>query len=140
MTLSEVLRHCRAVGLRIRTDGRRVLAFPRERLTDEIRELIREHSAEIVASLSTNTAASENTAVDTPEPVAATSGKGHECMSCANLRMRVERHEGSRRLFWWRCEKGYPLTEARSFGQQVIIAPPECDAAGAFQPWRPGQR
>jgi len=62
---------------------------------------------------------------------------GAECMKCANLVMLVEHLEGTRRVFWWRCRKGYALMEGRNYGERVMLAPAECDD---FEQWQAGQR
>lgn len=143
MIAAEILARVQAAGIRVRTDGERILASPRERLTDALRELIRAHRAELVQALdhvdrrelahAGGTAAPSSTATSAE-------AKGAECMSCANLKMRVEHHEGTRRLFWWRCAKGYALMEGRNYGERVMLAPAECEAAGGFKPWTAGQR
>lgn len=66
-----------------------------------------------------------------------TSDHGAGCMSCANLTMRVETHEGTRRTFWWRCDRGHALMEGRNFGERVLLAPPECDE---WTQWEAGQQ
>lgn len=71
-----------------------------------------------------------------PNVPAGVADRAAECMRCANLAMRVERHEGTRRVFWWRCLKGHALLEGRNFGERVLLAPPECEA---FEQWRQGQ-
>ena len=119
MKLEDVLGRCRTAGIVLRVgQDSRILASPAERLTDSMRALIREHKPVLLAALA-------NT--------------GTDCMSCANLRMRVEHHDGSRRRFWWRCEKGYELLEGRHYGGRVLLAPPACDAARGFEPWKPGE-
>ncbi len=130
MTVSALLDRLSAAGVRIRADGSRLLVSPRRRLTDELRALIQENKAEIAAVLATDPELAHE-----PE-----SFGGSECMRCANLKMRVEHHEGTRRVFWWRCAKGYALLEARCFGERVVLAPRECDAARTFEPWRMGQQ
>jgi virulence-associated protein VagC len=130
MTVAVLLGRLSAAGVRVRADGHRLIASPRERLTDELRALIQENKAEITAALT----------ADSELPHDPESFGGSECMRCANLTMRVEHHEGTRRVFWWRCAKGYTLLEARSFGERVVLAPSECNAARAFEPWRTGQQ
>jgi hypothetical protein len=63
-----------------------------------------------------------------------------ECARCAHLHQLAEIHEGTRRTFWWRCSKGHALMEGRSYGERVLLAPPECDAAQHFRQWEPGVR
>ena len=76
---------------------------------------------------------------DTPTPRPAPHD-GAECACCGNLTMKLEHHVGTRRVFWWRCSKGHALMEARSCGERVLIAPPECAIAGDFRQWKAGRR
>jgi hypothetical protein len=138
----DILAQITARGIRIRTDGEHVLISPRSRLTDEICALIRDHKAEILAALAHEVA-------HTGGALAAAEGgrlsrqaaeKRTGCMGCTHLRMDLEHHPGTRRVWWWRCEKGYELMEGRNFGERILLAPSECDRAGVFEPWKPGQR
>jgi len=54
--------------------------------------------------------------------------------------MRTEVHMGTRRIFWWRCERGHALLEGRNFGERTLLSPPACDAAGDFEQWQAGQQ
>lgn len=145
MIPAEILARCEAAGIRLRPlpDGR-IGAAPRESLTEELRSLIRAHKAELLAALQVpeHAHAGSTTGADTapaPSPIHVPD-RGADCMRCANLTMRVEIHEGTRRVFWWRCEKGYALMEGRNFGERVLLAPPACGTAGAFEQWKEGQR
>lgn len=66
--------------------------------------------------------------------------RGTDCMRCRHLLMRCEHNAGTRRVFWWRCEKGHALMEGRNFGERVLLAPPACEAVGDFEQWQAGQR
>ena len=59
---------------------------------------------------------------------------GQECNGCQHLIMSSERHSGSRRTFFWRCDLGYRQLETGHGGERIIIAPPECEA---WEPWQP---
>ena len=143
MTAAEILARLDGAGIQIRADGGRLIAAPRERLTDELRTKIRAHKAELVAALARGAqpeparAEGPTKAPAKPKPAPT---QGSDCMGCANLLMRCERHEGSRRVFWWRCAKGHELLEARNYGERVLLAPPECVAARDFKQWEPGVR
>ena len=117
MRAEDVLSRCHAAGIRLRLDQKqRILASPAERLTDTIRALIRENKPDLLATLAS---------------------KGADCIRCEHLCMRFEHQEGSRRLWWWRCAKGYRLLEGRRVGQPIVLAPLACHAAQAFEPWKP---
>lgn len=144
--MTDVLSRLKAAGIRLRADGKRLIASPRERMTDELRDLIRANKAALLTALVKHR---EPAHADGPaeHPELATSpslrpapDRGSDCMRCAHLNMRAEVHEGTRRVFWWRCERGHALLEGRNFGERVLLAPPECDQAGNFTPWREGQR
>jgi len=134
VTGAEVLTRCYAAGLRLRLQGDRLVAAPRDRLTDDLRELIRAHKADLVPAL-----------VRSAHPVHASAADMHlhslqgavECMGCANLEMRCKHHEGTRRVFWWHCMKGHALLEGRNFGERIISVPLECKD---FEHWMPGRR
>jgi hypothetical protein len=51
---------------------------------------------------------------------------GQDCRGCKHIIMSTEHHEGSRRKFFWRCERGYRQLEIGLNGERIIIAPPEC--------------
>lgn len=51
MTVGEIIQRCETAGLHLDTDGKDILAAPRERLTDALRSALMEHKAEIVAAL-----------------------------------------------------------------------------------------
>lgn len=138
VTPTEILATVTAAGIRLRAEGDRLVASPRECLTDELRSLIRGHRAELLATLSPAPAHAGGPCRN--EPAHRAPEHGADCMCCANLRMTVEVHTGTRRVFWWRCERGHVLLEGRNFGEWVLLAPPECDQAGDFRPWRAGQR
>lgn len=124
-----LLRELEGRGLKLWAEGGRLLVSPKKRITDDARALIRAHRAELFAALDHGAPGATGPALR-PAPT-----KGADCMRCANLTMRCEVHEPTRRVFWWRCERGYELLEGRNFGERVMLAPPECDAAGAFEPW-----
>jgi len=143
MTPAEVIARLEAAGVKVRVDEKMVIhAGPSDRLTDELRALIRANKAALVEAL---------TAVKQPEPAHAHDGgetrqpeapvpapeRAAECMRCANLTMRIEHHVGTRRVFWWRCNRGHALMEGRNFGERVLLAPPEC---ADFEQWKAGQR
>jgi hypothetical protein len=118
-TAAEILDIAKAAGVRLRVDGDKLAASPRERLTDDLRELIRGHRAELLRALAASQA----------------EASGVNCMGCQHLCMRVERHAGTRRIFWWRCGKGHTLLEGRNYGERVMLAPPQCCD---FKQWEPG--
>lgn len=140
MTAAEILARLDGAGIQIRAVGGRLIAAPRERLTDELRTKIRAHKAELVAALARGAqpepARAEGPTKAPAKPKLAPTQRT-DCMSCASLLMRCEQHDGTRRVFWWRCGKGYTLMEAHNFGERVLLAPPECDAAGDFRQWEP---
>ena len=124
MTPTEILATVTAAGIRLRAEGDRLVASPRDCLTDELRSLIRGHRAELLAALSSASVhaggpCEEESHHHAPE-------RGAECMRCANLRMTLEVHEGTRRVFWWRCTKGHALLEGRNYGERGMLAPPDC--------------
>jgi hypothetical protein len=122
--------------------GGRLLASPSDRVTEKVRELVTAHRDVLFSALAREPAhAHEGTHEARPEPAPLPSpGRGAECMRCANLKMRVEHPEGTPRVFFWRCAKGHALMEGRDFGARVLLAPPECEAAGDWKPWECGQR
>jgi hypothetical protein len=146
VTLKEVLHELAAAGLRLSSGpsgSGTIIASPRERLTDELRALIRENKAPLLAELLAQVQVREPAHADgesAPGPDApprpAPSG-GSECMRCANLSMRVEHHQGTRRVFWWRCTRGHALLEGRNYGERVMLAPPDCHD---FKQRQAGQR
>lgn len=141
MDPSQLLERIAAEGVRLALgpDGATLRASPREHLTDELLALIRENKpallAELLAQVQVREPAHAHGGADAPPRPAPE--KAAECMSCANLTMRVEHHEGTRRVFWWRCERGHALMEGRNFGERVLLAPPECSD---FKQWSAGQR
>ena len=52
--------------------------------------------------------------------------EGQECNGCQYQTMSVERHPGTRRKFFWRCERGYVQLETGYKGERIIIAPEAC--------------
>jgi hypothetical protein len=51
---------------------------------------------------------------------------GHECNGCQHQTMTTERHPGTRRKFFWRCELGHVQLETGHGGERIIIAPDSC--------------
>jgi len=51
---------------------------------------------------------------------------GQDCRGCKHITMSTEHHEGSRRKFFWRCERGHRQMEIGLNGERIIIAPPGC--------------
>ena len=51
---------------------------------------------------------------------------GHECNKCQHQTMSIERHAGTRRKFFWRCELGHVQLETGHGGERIIIAPDSC--------------
>jgi hypothetical protein len=51
---------------------------------------------------------------------------GHECNGCQHQTMTTERHPGTRRKFFWRCELGHVQLETGHGGERIIIAPESC--------------
>lgn len=51
MTPAEIIQRCEAAGLRLDTDGKDILAAPAEHLTDSLRAALRQHKAEVLATL-----------------------------------------------------------------------------------------
>src|SRR5690242_12754985 len=89
-----------------------------------------------VSSVSANPAiffpkeAGQPPADPTPSPL-----NGMECSGCDHLEMRDEHQPGSRRRFWWRCQKGHELLEVRRFGARITVSPEGC---ADFTPWKAG--
>jgi hypothetical protein len=129
MPVLELLQKLHEAGVTIRADGDRLIASPSERLTDELRALIRANKPVLLAGIQTHKPARPAAGLQ-PAPV-----KAFECMRCVRLTMRIEHHMGTRRVFWWRCERGYVLMEGRNYGERVMLAPPECND---FQQWQVG--
>lgn len=145
-TAAEILARVQAAGIRLRAEGAKLIASPRERLTDELRAEIRAHKAELLAALARTPepahagGPAEHAEPDTGPSLRLAPDRGADCMRCANLIMRCEVHEATRRVFWWRCSRGHVLLEARNYGERVLLAPPGCDVAGDFKQWREGRR
>lgn len=129
MLAAEIMERLSWAGVRLRIEAGALIANPSESLTDELRELIRGNKPELLAALSERAL----------EPVSSPL-TGLECAGCDRLEMREEMQPGSRRRFWWRCEKGHELLEVRRFGELVTLAPEDCELAGDFAPWRSGTR
>lgn len=55
------------------------------------------------------------------------SDKGFECGQCDHLHMQVFNRGKDRRLFHWRCVKGFKIMEAHYGGERIHIAPSDCD-------------
>ena len=51
MTAPEILDHLRCRGMRVRADGSRLIVAPRDALTDELRGLIRQNKAALLAAI-----------------------------------------------------------------------------------------
>jgi len=138
VTAAEIIARLGAVGVKIRTERGVLRAGPSERLTDELRALIRANKVALVEALAEQPEPEHaHVEADRRSEPEARSNRAAECMRCANLLMRVETHEGTRRVFWWRCAKGHALMEGCNFGERVLLAPPECEA---FEQWREGKR
>src|SRR5712692_5831869 len=142
---TEVLTRCRAAGVRLRAERNRLIAAPRGRLTDELCDLIRANKAALLAALPSMPEPAGRPSARSPTPgehgyarTVQAPSRGADCMSCVNLKMRFEYQPDTRRVWWWRCMKSHALMEGRNFGERVLLAPPECDAAGDFQQWKPG--
>jgi hypothetical protein len=107
-----------------------------------LRGLVRAHKAEVLATLAGAQIREPAHADGEPDEHAAPAihpvpDRGTDCTRCAHLTMRCEIHEGTRRVFWWRCARGHELLEARSYGERTLLAPPECDQAADFALWTP---
>lgn len=63
---------------------------------------------------------------------------GYDCNGCDRLEMKEEPQPGTRRRFYWRCRRGHELLEGRNYGSRITLAPPECEEAGDFTPWKAG--
>jgi hypothetical protein len=124
------------------------MAGPKHALTDEARGIIRDHKEAMILALTGFPDAYSVTSASGPAdmpPKQADAAEaavarpaalsGHDCSGCANLQMRDEAVQGTRRRWWWRCRSGFALLEARWYGQRVLSAPAECDQ---FRPWSPG--
>ncbi len=143
MTPAEILNAVQAAGVHLRVHDGQLLASPKEKLTDEVRTLVREHRGEILAALTTRQpehAHAHGVPDVLPTTTRSAPDHGGDCMGCTHLLMRVEHHEGTRRVFFWRCERGHPLLEGRNFGERVLLAPPACETTGDFSQWQAGQR
>jgi hypothetical protein len=55
------------------------------------------------------------------------SDKGFECGQCDHLHMQVFNRGKGRRMFHWRCVKGFNIMEAHFGGERIQIAPIDCD-------------
>lgn len=147
---AEILGRLSAAGLHLRAEGGKLIARPKEAVTDDLRGLMRDHKAELLAELETRPTSPESLGIGLPGAVELRTLEkqpaedpmlsplsGLDCSTCANLGMRQEWHTGTRRAFFWRCTKGYELLQGRNYGERTIMAPPECDA---FKQWGAGIR
>ena len=57
--------------------------------------------------------------------------EGVECGQCKHMSMMVFQRPVDRRIFHWRCTKGFNLLEAAYGGERILIAPGECDSYAA---------
>lgn len=55
------------------------------------------------------------------------SSVGYECDKCDHLHMKVFARVKDRRLFHWRCAKGFAILETQYAGERVHIAPADCN-------------
>jgi hypothetical protein len=130
-----LLDRCAAAGITLGIDGtNNLFAWPRDKLTDELRQDLRQRKAEIIDLLRNGFRAPLHVVGSTQ--TTPSRGTGTECMGCRHLLMRYERHSGTRRTFWWRCAKGHELLESRCYGERVMLAPPGCNS---FERWEAGQ-
>ena len=133
---AEVLGRLEAAGLHIRAEAGKLIARPKEAVTEDLRALMRAHKAELLSVLAGVPEHAHADGPGDPAPALAPEGRA-ECMRCSHLTMRIEIREGTRRVFWWRCVRGHEQLEARNFGERVLIAPPGCHD---FEQWQPGAR
>jgi hypothetical protein len=52
---------------------------------------------------------------------------GHECGNCRHLYMQVFNRIKDRRIFHWRCARGYLILELHHAGERLHVAPLECN-------------
>ena len=158
MGAPDVLAQLSALGVRLSREGDTLLASPRSALTDELRALIRAHKPELLAALPAapgratepqdaphgapqGTGTAEPAPAHRPIPEAVPAAlSAYDCTGCDHLEMREEPQPGTRRRFFWRCAEGFELLEGRNYGERVVLAPPECEAAGGFKPWKAGTK
>lgn len=145
---AEILGRLEAAGLQLRAEGGRLIARPKEAVTDDLRGLMRGHKAELLAELEARPTGAEGCDITLPTAVeprtldddleadpARSPLSGLDCSTCANLQMRQEWRSGTRKRFFWRCTKGFELLQGRNYGERTILAPEECDA---FEQWGAG--
>jgi hypothetical protein len=150
---ASILSWLEAAGLRLRAEAGNLVVSPKDAVTDELRALMRSHKPELLAELQGRPVANEPAPlklvkidrVDVfhlPAGVAETASplEGLDCSGCNHLEMREEPQPGTRRRFFWRCKRGHELLEGRNYGARIILAPPECDEASDFRPWKSGTR
>jgi len=65
--------------------------------------------------------------VDTLVNMKIAPSKGVECGQCDHLKMLQFSRPKDRRLFHWRCVKGFNILEAGFGGERILIAPSECN-------------
>lgn len=115
MTLGAILAQLSAQGIRLQRDGGNLVVTPREALTDELRELIRDHKPELLQAIS-----------NPPEALALHAGN-LACDGCQHIGMVQEpRPSDSRRFFWFKCGRGHSMIETAYHGERVLLAPASC--------------
>lgn len=69
-----------------------------------------------------------NCAESTGLPVVQTApAYGPECGNCDHLHLQVFHRGKDRRIYHWRCVKGYSILEVHYAGERVHVAPPDCN-------------
>lgn len=73
---------------------------------------------------------------------AVTAGTGVACANCRYLDMRSEFVPGSRRRFWWCCEKRHAMLEVWGGPRHELVAPESCTDFNEWSPpvWRSQRR
>lgn len=88
MSAATILKHLQAAGLALRSDGDRLVVSPRDLLSDELLELIRENKAAILDELATQASRVGQVAARNAAPVlsdfraALLLGRLHVCCNC----------------------------------------------------------
>jgi hypothetical protein len=126
MNAVDVMRYAQRLSVQVSAQNGDLRLRGKRTAVDHVAPLVKQHKRELVVALG---GANQCSSCDYLRRFAQT--KAFECWGCTHLLMTRERRTDTRRIWFWRCAKGYAVLEIGVLGERVVVAPPGCNK---FQP------
>jgi hypothetical protein len=128
MNALDVMRYAQRLSVQVNAQDGDLRLRGKRSAVDHVAPLVKRYKRELVVALG---GANQCSSCDYLRRFAQT--KAFECWDCTHLLMTRERRTDTRRIWFWRCARDYPISEVGVRGERIVVAPPGCDD---FQPWR----